>query len=172
MIFNVYYVYECCVCELRMGYIYMHGYLFKYVCSMQIFLCIYIYICDSVHVCMNLSECMSGRNPWMKRCMCGCFCMIIIFMQIPEDSSVAGWVITFVWLCMTVWIILHNEWISCEWNIIICEWLCAFDSVTMIRLCMVLAGWLSDCMLLFLHVTSCLIIFIYVTECGNLRLVL
>lgn len=136
------------------------------------FFCVYIYICDSVHVCMNLSECMSGRNPWMKRCMCGCFCMIIIFMQIPEDSSVAGWVITFVWLCMTVWIILHNEWISCEWNIIICEWLCAFDSVTMIRLCMVLAGWLSDCMLLFLHVTSCLIIFIYVTECGNLRLVL
>lgn len=112
---------------------------------------------------MNLSECMSDMNAWMKRCMCGCFCMTIIFMQIPEDSFVAGWVITFVWLCMTVWIILHNEWISCEWSIIICEWLCAFDSVTMIRLCMVLAGWLavwlhafiSSCYFMFNHLYIC-----------------
>ena len=90
MIFNVYYVYECCVCELRMGYIYICTDIYLSMYAVCRFFCVYIYICDSVHVCMNLSECMSGRNPWMKRCMCGCFCMIIIFMQIPEDSSVAG----------------------------------------------------------------------------------
>lgn len=56
-----------------------------------------------------------------------------------------------------------SQWMNIMSNIIICEWLCAFDSVTMIRLCMVLAGWLavwlhafiSSCYFMFNHLYIC-----------------
>ena len=99
---------------------YVNRFLFKYV-----YRC-FMYIYDYVHVCMNA---------WMKRCECGCFCTIFIFMWILKDYSV----VNLVWLCMTAWIILHNEWISCIHK---CEW-----TITVL--------FVNDCALLILLLSYC-----------------